>query len=242
MATEVLVAFGASNRASVQDIISRLATQGERSGLLQGVRRLFGGPTSATDLRSRNAREIAFEVSSQLGISLDEATPSSTLTPSQHPHPQLVLKLSGMGRDRTHRDEITFNWTEGDSVFHRVFGFALENTTESTPAKGMLIRMGFWWQGDPPQKAPIIHAPRRLPGWTPPSVQLFAEHEAMLSFRDPELVCVHQHPEEWGNFKVEFSEPVKGSLLITYTVSTLEPVTENQGELRIIIEDDTQGS
>jgi adenosylhomocysteine nucleosidase len=198
---------------------------------------LKSGPVKPRESRrakqTEDERHSKLETPAETVQSVSSAAPLTTASRD----PQLVLKLFEMGRDRTHRTEITFNWTERDSIFHRVFGFALENSTELVPARGIYVRVEFWWQGESPQEAPVIHAPRRHSGWTPGFAKLFGEQEAVLSCRDPEIVCVHKHPVEWGNFEMVFLEPVKGPLLITYTISTLEPTTENQGELRIIFED-----
>jgi hypothetical protein len=180
----------------------------------------------------------------ELTASLDQivfAAPNPLSTATSR-LPQLALKLFRMDRKQAHQDQIVFSPSKEERTIERVFGLALENTTETIPAKGIFIRVEFWWRGESPQKPPIIYAPSQHEKWTPPFSELLNEKEAVLNFRDPDLACVHKHPVEWGNFKFVLSEPIKGSFLITYTISTLEPVTESHGELRIVIGDDAQGS
>lgn len=79
------------------------------------------------------------EPEGQKGIAT-AVTPESIL-PSQLPN--LTLKLFEMGRDRTYRDEIVFDQSS-DSFPQYLFGFVLENTTPSTIARGIYIRVECW--------------------------------------------------------------------------------------------------
>jgi len=155
-----------------------------------------------------------------------------------HPAPQLpnlALKLFLMGRDRTHRDKIVFSQEGGSFALSHAFGLAMENTTRGTTAKGIGITVKFYWRGDPPRGIPHFQAPPRLEEWTTRVSQLVNEQEAVLVFKDNELICFYGQPEEWDGFKLTLSERMGGYFLVRYTISSVEPYTENSGQLRITL-------
>ena len=149
------------------------------------------------------------------------------------PSPELRLKLYNMERDRTRHDEI-FLETSGPLPQRHQFGFAIENMTESAMAKGISIRVEFFWQGHNISSAPSFQTPADT-SWITQINQLVCEQSAVLTFREPELVCFYGQPIEWNGFRVTLREHMRGYLLAQYKIASIEPFTDNSGELRIVL-------
>lgn len=149
------------------------------------------------------------------------------------PSPELRLKLYKMERDRTRRDEIMLETDCSLPQLHQ-FGLALENMTEATLAKGISIRVEFSWRGHDISSAPSFWASPSS-GWVAQVSQLVNEQSAVLTFRDPDLACFYGQPIEWDNVRLKLREHMRGYLLVHYRISSVEPHTDNSGELRIVL-------
>lgn len=150
--------------------------------------------------------------------------------------PKLTLKLF-VGDDGPPQKEITF-FTHRSLTQVHVFGFELENTEESSLAKGVSTRISISWRGDPPSVCPCIEVPFRLKseGWLERRGKVGKDNQpATLIFRDPNLTCSHGIPVAWCNFKLHLSEHLDGYLLIQYQVSSNDPQTHNSDELRMTL-------
>lgn len=73
MMVDILIDRGQENRLEVEGILQVLATSTEKGGLLRNIRQFFGRSVKNSDVSSQNARKIAIEVASHLGITLDIA-------------------------------------------------------------------------------------------------------------------------------------------------------------------------
>ncbi len=159
--------------------------------------------------------------------------PKST-KPSQLP--ELTLKLY-KGDDGAPDDGISFETHRALPQVH-IFGFELENATESTLAKGIGISVEFSWRGAPPQTCPRIEVPLRLKnhGWAERRSRVGKDGQpAVLTFKDTNLTCPYGIPISWNNFKVHLSEHMKGYLLVQYKLSGDDPQTYNSEELIITL-------
>jgi nucleoside phosphorylase len=184
-------------------------------------------------LAARNAAEFVLHMLQQasfkqkdVGKIRSEATPDSV--------PNLRLKLYKMSRDRGRYDEISLETHRALPQLHP-FGLALENLIRSTRAKGIYIRIEFSWRGNNINKAPSFQAPHQ-PGWKAQIDTLICEQSAVLTFRDPELSCFYGQPIEWDNVRLILPEHMNGYLLVRYNVSSDEPHTQYEGELKIILD------
>ncbi len=90
---------------------------------------------------------------------IDEAFSPDSNQKELRPSPELRLKLYKIGRDQRRCDEIIFE-THRALPQHHQFGFALENVTESTMARGISLRVEFSWRGHNITKPPSFQAPR----------------------------------------------------------------------------------
>jgi nucleoside phosphorylase len=184
-------------------------------------------------LAARNAAEFVLHMLQQASFKQkdvrkirSEATPDSV--------PNLRLKLYKMSRDRGRYDEISLETHRALPQLHP-FGLALENLIRSTRAKGIYIRIEFSWRGNNINKAPSFQAPRQ-PGWKAQIDTLICEQSAVLTFNDPELSCFYGQPIEWDNVRLILPEHMNGYLLVRYNVSSDEPHTQYDGELKIILD------
>lgn len=147
--------------------------------------------------------------------------------------PSLVLRIFQMDRSRKPQDQITVNQTGSPFPQRFPFGLRLENTTASTIAREIYIRVTFSWRGEMPHGAPIFEAPRCSGGWNTEARELFNEREAVLAFQGPEARCPYGHPISWDNFQLMLPERINGYFLIQYHITSIYPQTESSGELRI---------
>jgi hypothetical protein len=161
-------------------------------------------------------------------------TPSDEAPPTSAPLlPNLVLKLFKMSRDQRPEDGITLD--QSSNIFPNYkFGVVLENTQEGTVAAGIRITLRFYWRGGKPGGVPRFHAPS-CPGWKTQIDELVSEQEAELAFRDNDLRCFYRQPEKWENFRLVLPERMNGYFLVTYRVSSAEPVTDRYDQLRITL-------
>lgn len=146
--------------------------------------------------------------------------------------PELKLKLYKMGRDRSCQDEISLNQTGKSFPQDHLFGFALENTIASTKAKDIRIRVRFANRTDTSKSIQFL-TPDQYEEWTTQVSDLVMEQEAIHTFRGTDLICLHRHPEEWGNFKLTLREQVRGHILISYDITSVQPHMEFDGQLKI---------
>lgn len=183
-------------------------------------------------LAAHNAVDFVLHVLQQ--VSLKQAGDRRNIPTGIHEAiPQLKLRLYKMGRDQSRRDEIFFETHRALPQQHQ-FGLVLENTTESTMARGVYIRVEFSWRGNDIVKAPWFQAPR-YSGWTTQVSQLVCEQQAVLTFKDPNLPCFYGQPIEWDNARLTIDEYMEGYLLVHYNVSSVEPHIDSSGQLKIVL-------
>jgi nucleoside phosphorylase len=147
------------------------------------------------------------------------------------PQPELALKLFQLKRNRDPHQKIAFDHSPPG---HYEFGLALENTAESTVAKGIHIEIAIRWEGKMP-KLPILLQMAALEGWQVAAGELLQEQPIVLEFHGTELACPYRHPKRWDWFRLVFRERVNGPLNLHYSISSVEPYTSNEGNLRIVI-------
>jgi len=122
-------------------------------------------------------------------------------------------------------------------VLYREFGLALENMVASTTATGIDIRITIDWQGDELMRAPefLVNLPPSE-GWRVEVSGITHDQPAILTFHGLEHHrCTFRQPLVWNNLMLHLEGQVRGFFHIEYVVSSTQPVTENSGELRIII-------
>ena len=150
-----------------------------------------------------------------------------------HPKlPQLKIELFQLGRARTYNQEIEIHQDDGMSYRDYSFGVVLINE-DTTVAKGIGIKLVFSWKGDYPKRSLKFFPPRRANGWSTSVQQLVNEQSAILNFSEPDLICFSGQPTEWPNFLIRLQERLNGYILLEYTISSFQPQSDNNGELKI---------
>jgi hypothetical protein len=168
----------------------------------------------------------------QVNVVMQGQEQGSAPTPAPPVSPRLILKLYQMGRDRAHQDEITIDQQRGALHQEYLFGLALYNTEPFTKAEGVQIRLQIA-NRTTTQYAVTLQAPAATTGWVTQVPGLNYVQMADLKFDDRELLCLHRHPVCWDDFRLGLVEPVDGYFTIYYDVTSVQPLTENHGELTI---------
>ena len=145
--------------------------------------------------------------------------------------PELRLQFYKMGRDRTRHEDITFG-SEQNSPQRHQFGIALVNLSKATPAKGIHMRIEFSWRGNDLNSGPSFSTQNNSP-WKVNVAQILAEQPAVLTLSDSQLGCFYGHPIEWDHMRVTLRERAKGYVLARYILSSEEPQSHHESELKI---------
>ncbi len=161
------------------------------------------------------------------------SNPPNIAQPEAIPDLKLRLRLYKIARSREYKDNIEIPLDNTSFPQNHFFGFALENVTELTKAKGVLIRIEFSNQ---------THATKAIQFDTPDQEEewirdadglLLMEQMAIMNYENFELLCLKGHPKTWDNFKLTLWERLEGHILVSYRITSIEPHTKNEGELRI---------
>ena len=138
------------------------------------------------------------------------------------------------------RDEITLRKVhdaQGVKPKEYIFNLALENWTKSTSARGIDIKLDFFWEGDRPQHAIYITPWRKALGWQATCRELIHSQPAVLQFRGTENDrCPYGQALRWYNFRIRLHEDLEGHFRLHYSLSCAEPPASAEGSLRIIME------
>lgn len=144
--------------------------------------------------------------------------------------PDLSLQLIDRRGGRSDRIQVDLRRIFPESVDFRL---ALVNNAPSTKASGVAIRLEFYWRGSSPTKAPRFFRPFIPVGWEIERVNIVEDRPAVLRFSSPDIVSLHGHTHDLDNLHIQISEELKGFFLLKYTVSSFEPFSESEGDLRI---------
>jgi hypothetical protein len=148
--------------------------------------------------------------------------------------PKLSLQLIELGNRRAYLNEIDIDESTNQPNREFVFGFVLENSAESTSAKGIGIRIEVFWRGDAPLHAFTFRPPRRPEGWTAQVNQLTNDQPAIMTYSSPDHMCFYRQPCEWVNFRLPVQERLHGYALFHYTISSMQPHTDSSGDLKLV--------
>lgn len=148
--------------------------------------------------------------------------------------PQFKIALINLGRTHTYNQELEIHQNEKTTYRDYNIGFVLENDGTTT-AKGIGIKLMFSWRGDIPKYSLKFYPPRRFSVWSTSVQSLVNEQPAILNFSDPDLICFLGQPIEWPNFRIRLQERLNGYILVEYKISSLQPQSDNNGELRIYL-------
>lgn len=155
---------------------------------------------------------------------IPQARPSSS--------PELVLEFVTAGRVHDHCKQIDFQYAKSGYPQIFSFGFVLKNKTPLTKAKDIRIRVEFSNRTDT-QHALYFQSPPNCPEWMTTACELSECQPAIMNFKSEELQSVHRYPEEWSDFQLKLNGPANGHLLVTYDITSIDPLTEHHDELKI---------
>jgi hypothetical protein len=113
------------------------------------------------------------------------------------------------------------------------FGLVLSTVKPNSPVKGVVVRMSFYWRGDPPKKTITISPPKNDIRWRIVSDNITQEVPATFSFDGKQEVVSFNQPVVIPNFSFHLLEHLKGYFLIRYEITSLEPSKTTTGELVI---------
>lgn len=181
-------------------------------------------------------KERESEAMQQLRELIDDAFAAAKDASALAPTPQLALKMFLHGRVRHYQDSIVLTQASGSLPWSHVFGLALKNMTEESPAKGIIITGKLYCGGgDQLKKSVKFSVPPRNDNWESQVDTLVSEQPAVATFQKLDCMCLYGHPLEWKGFKLTLGEVWSGYLEIHYDVSTIEPQSHSSGVLRIRI-------
>ena len=139
-------------------------------------------------------------------------------------------------RSHSYQESLSFALSGQSVSYTKVFGIVLENVTQFSVAKHINIRILIsWGSGEQLVKAPAFEVPPRTEGWKAERHLLINEYPAVFTFKDLNLAALYGHPEEWSGFKFTLYEKWNGFFRLSYSITSVDPFTENTGELSIRI-------
>jgi hypothetical protein len=147
------------------------------------------------------------------------------------PSPDLLFSL--VNRKGEFVNNLDVKQRESVEAQDLVFKFGVNNNQESTVAKGIGIRVHFYWRGDMPEHSPVFQKPYQPNEWEVESASLKSDQPAILSFNEPSMVVFYNQPKIWGNFRLSTKEQLSGYFLVTYEISSANPPTTFKGEFKL---------
>lgn len=159
---------------------------------------------------------------------------------SELPKPQLLVGLINQGGDlNDYKEVINLQSNEHQNKQHVQFGLILMNLAEGTVAEDINVRLEISWSGNDLQYSPNIKTARDSP-WTSDYGHISEQggHATLLFAGTSRDRVPYKQPLTWKDFRAQFSEKVKGSLLIDYTATSARPFVQNTGRLKVNISSD----
>jgi hypothetical protein len=146
--------------------------------------------------------------------------------------PELCLKLIG---DKGYSDQIVLN----QQRIGYTYGVSLQNITKgSIPAENIDINIECHWRGNNLTFAPAFFtfdSRRMYDEWSERRQELTSDQPAVLVYHGNQDRCAYGHPHDWHEFSLMLKERVDGYFLLRYHISSTSPITNSEGELRIVM-------
>ena len=144
-----------------------------------------------------------------------------------------LLNVSLYDRERNITKKIISSQNSYLTYANVVYLLALQNNAPANVAKGIFLRLEFYWRGDPPSKTPyFLPLPRTSP-WTIEAAKLTHSNPAVLSYSSPEELVAYKSPVTLIAPKLVITEVMLGYFLVKYQISSHDPAAQSRGDLKI---------